>query len=105
MQNLHSLDSQDFLHSLCQEEIELIVLCIDTHRVTQILEVKYEKANLTEVINNNCKEHLESEQLTKSFQFLIQYEELFKYTLDNCQEEDVESEQLRGCMVIKIVDN
>ena len=59
---------------------------VATNRVTQILDAKYEKANLPEVVDNNCK-HLPIYQQNKFLRLLIQYEELFDGTLGDWKRE------------------
>ena len=53
---------------------------VATNRVTHILDAKDEKANLPEVVDNNCK-HLTIDQQKRLLRLLIQYKELFDGTL------------------------
>ena len=46
MQDLHSLDDPKLLNNIYTESTEPSVSCVATNRVTQILDAKYEKANL-----------------------------------------------------------
>ena len=64
---------------------------VATNRVTQILNAKYEKANLLEVIDINCK-HLNIDQRNKLLRLLVQYEELFDGTLGDWKGESVSFE-------------
>ncbi len=51
-----------------------------TKRVIEILEVKYDKANLPEIVKDNCS-HLEPSQQEKLLSLLLDYESLFDGTL------------------------
>ncbi len=51
-----------------------------TKGVTQILDVKYKKANLQSIVRDNCK-HLSANQQKKLLQLLKKYESLFDGTL------------------------
>jgi hypothetical protein len=51
-----------------------------TKRVIEILDAKYDKANLPEIVNDNCS-HLESSQQEKLLSLLLDYESLFDGTL------------------------
>ena len=64
---------------------------VATSRVTQLLDAKYEKANLSEVVDNNCK-HLNIDQRNILLKLLIQYEELFDGTLGDWKGESVNFE-------------
>jgi hypothetical protein len=51
-----------------------------TKHVTQILDAKYQKAELQSIVRHNCK-HLSADQQKKSLQLLNKYESLFDGTL------------------------
>jgi hypothetical protein len=51
-----------------------------TKHVTQILDTKYQKADLHSIVRNNCK-HLSADQQKKLLQLLQKYESLFDGTL------------------------
>jgi hypothetical protein len=51
-----------------------------TKRVTQILDAKYQKADLQSIVRDNSK-HLSAEQQKKLLQLLTKYELLFDGTL------------------------
>jgi hypothetical protein len=80
MQDLHSLIDSKLLNNIYTESIEPSVSRVANNRVTQILDAKYEKANLPEVVDNNCK-HLTTHQQNKLLKLIVQYEELFDGTL------------------------
>ena len=62
MQTLDDLSSNsNALQNLYKEAQEPTISCIATNRVTKILDAKYEKANLPEVVKNNCS-HLSVNQ-------------------------------------------
>ena len=51
-----------------------------TKRVTQILDAKYQKADLQSIVKDKCK-HLSADQQKKLLQLLTKYELLFDSTL------------------------
>ena len=59
--------------------------------MTQILDAKYEKANLPKVVNDNCT-HLNAQQHNELLCLLIQHEELFDGTVGDWQNELVNFE-------------
>ena len=79
------------LNNLYREATEPAISRVATNRVTQILDAKYEKANLPEVVENNCK-HLNVQQRNELLRLLIQHEELFDGTLGDWQDELVSFE-------------
>ena len=83
MQDLYSLDDPKLLNNLYTESTAPSVSRVATNRVTQILDAKYGKANLPEVVDNNYK-HLTIDQQNKLLRLLIQYEELFDGTQGCC---------------------
>ena len=91
MQDLHSLDGPKLLNNLYMENIESSVSPVAINRVTHILDAKYEKTNLPEVVDNTCK-HLNTYQRNTLFRLLIQYEELFDGTLGDWKGESVNFE-------------
>ena len=60
MQSLESLGNKTMLNNIYREATEPAIPFIATNQVTQILDAKYEKANLPEVVQNNCK-HLNAQ--------------------------------------------
>ena len=54
MQALEDLGDSNELNNLYRESTEPSVSRIAPNQVTQILDAKYEKANLPEIVNNNC---------------------------------------------------
>ncbi len=50
-----------------------------TSRAIQILDAKYDKADLQSIVKNNCK-HLSADQQNKLLQLLMSYESLFDGT-------------------------
>ena len=53
MQSLEDLNDHA-LHNLYKEAQEPSISRVATKRVTKILDAKYDKANLPEVVNDNC---------------------------------------------------
>ena len=59
-----------------------------TKRVVEILDAKYEKANLAEIISDSCG-HLSSQQQHKLLNLLVEHKELFDGTLGDLKTEPV----------------
>ncbi len=59
-----------------------------TKRVTQILDAKYQRADLQSIVRNNCK-HLSADQQNKLLQLLQEYESLFDVTLGDWKSKPV----------------
>jgi len=89
MQSLHDLSDQN-LQNLYRESLEPSISRVATKRITKILDAKYEKANLPEVVNN-CT-HLSVTQKNALLRLLLQHEELFDGTLGKWQDELVNFE-------------
>ena len=79
MQSLGDL-SDKALHNLYKEAQEPSISRVATKRVTKILDAKYEKANLPEIVDDNCT-HLSVTQRNALLRLLLQHEELFDGTL------------------------
>jgi hypothetical protein len=90
MQSLGDL-SDKALHNIYKEAQEPSISRVATKRVTEILDAKYEKANLPEIVNDNCK-HLSVKQRNAILRLLLQFEELFDGTLGDWQGEEVDFE-------------
>jgi hypothetical protein len=54
------------------------------HYVTQILDAKYNKADLQSIVRDNCN-HPSAEQQKKLLQLLMKYESLFNGTFGDCK--------------------
>jgi hypothetical protein len=61
-------------------EIEPKITLNATKHVTQILDAKYNKADLQSIVRDKCK-HLSTKQQNKLLQLLMRYESLFDGTL------------------------
>ena len=59
-----------------------------TNRAVTTLDAKYKKANLPQVVHENCK-HLTMSQWNCSFKLLLEFEELFDGTLGDWKTEPV----------------
>ena len=68
---------------------------VATQRVVKILDEKYEKASLTEIIENNCS-HLNSEEQSKLLEVLNEFEDLFDGTLGDWDTKPVSFELNEG---------
>ena len=79
MQSLASLGDKHELYNLYRESLEPSISKIATKRVTRILDTKYDKANLPEVVEDTCK-HLTETQRSDLLNLLLQHEELFDGT-------------------------
>ena len=66
-----------------------------TKRVIEILDAKYEKANLAEIVNDSCG-HLSSQQQNKLLRLLVEYEELFDGTLGDFKTDPVSLKLNKG---------
>ena len=91
MQSLDSLGDKHELHNLYRESLEPSISKIATKRVTRILDAKYDKANLPEVVEDTCK-HLTATQRSELLNLLLQHEELFDGTLGDWRGEEVNFE-------------
>ena len=68
------------LHAIFQLATEPKTVQEATNRVSRILDAKYDKANLVEVVKNYCK-HLSVDRQSAILKLLRQYEDLFDGTL------------------------
>ena len=68
------------LHAIFQLATEPKTVQEATARVSRVLDAKYDKANLVEVVKTNCK-HLSVERQGAILNLLRQYEDLFDGTL------------------------
>ncbi len=66
-----------------------------TKRVTQILDAKYQKADLQSIVRDNCK-HLSANQQKKLLQLLKKYESLFDGTLGDWKTKPVSFQLKEG---------
>ena len=71
------------------------LILVATQRVVKILDAKYEKANLPEIIKNNFS-HLDSEEQAKLLEVLMEFEDLFDGTLGDWDTEHVSFEIKEG---------
>jgi len=90
MQSLGDL-SDAALNNIYKEAQEPSISRTATKRVTKILDAKYDKANLPEIVNDNCK-HLTVTQRNALLSLLLQHEELFDGTLGDWRGEEVNFE-------------
>ena len=80
--------------SVCQIEDPPFITA-DTERMKRILDAKYEKANLEELVEKECK-HLTEEERVALLELLHKYEELFDGTLGHWSGEDYNIELKPG---------
>ena len=66
-----------------------------TQRIVKILDAKYEKANIPELIKNNCS-HLSPEEQLKLLEVLTEFEDLFDGTLGDWNTDPVSFELKEG---------
>ena len=62
-----------------------------TQRIVKIFDTQYEKANLPEIVENNCS-HLSPEEHNKLLELLTKFEDLFTGTLGDWKTEPVSVE-------------
>ena len=87
--------SDTALNNIYKDELEPSVSRTETKRATKILDAKYEKANLPEVVEDNCK-HLTVTQRNALLRLLLEHEELFDGTLGDWRGEEVNFELQLG---------
>ena len=78
MRNINNLQRHSILRSLKLNNSlakEPISTKDATNRAVQILDAKYNKADLQSIVNDNCK-HLSADQQNKLLQLLMKYESL-----------------------------
>jgi hypothetical protein len=98
MQNINYLQGSNTLralklnHSLAMEPQSTHDA---TKRVTQILDVKYKKADLQSIVRDNCK-HLSANQQKKLLQLVKKYELLFDCTLGDWKTKPVSFQLKEG---------
>ena len=92
MESLERLGNKKMLNNLYREETEPAISCVVTNQITQVLDVKYEKANfLLKVVEDNCG-HLNVHLQYELLRLLTQHEELFNGTLGDWQDKLVSFE-------------
>ena len=80
MRTLKSLLDSKALNNFHRDHLEPTATKEETKRTVEILDAKYEKANLAEIVSEYCA-HLSSQQRAKMLLLLNKYEELFDGTL------------------------
>ena len=88
MHHTNSLKDLHDLHNLFREHLEPEVTREATHRAVEILDAKYEKADLPSIVDQQGK-HLTTIQHNKLLRLLLKYKELFDGTLGDWQTEPV----------------
>ncbi len=81
-------------HNTCQAQ-EPVSTCNGTKRVIEILDAKYDKADLIAIVQDNCS-HLKSSHKEKLLLLLLKYETLFDGTLGNWNRPPVSIELKKG---------
>ena len=66
-----------------------------TQRIVEILDAKNKKADLPEILKNNCK-HLNPEGQSQLLEVVLKFEDLFDGTLGDCNTESVSFELKEG---------
>ena len=98
MRSIEDLPSSDkqalsFINCLANDEPKSTEIA--TQRVVKILDAKYEKANLPDIVQNNCS-HLNSEEQSKLLEVLNGFENLFDGTLGDWDTKPVSFELKEG---------
>ena len=76
------------LNNSLAKNLEPKITELITQRIVKILDAKYEKANLPEIVHNNCS-HLSPEEQNKLLEILTEFEDLFDGTLGDRKTEPV----------------
>jgi len=84
------MDPKD-LDTTLKEYLEPKSMLDATHRTIDILDAKYEKADLPSIVNKRCK-HLTTDQCNKFLRLLLTYEVLFDGTVGDWKTEPVSFE-------------
>jgi hypothetical protein len=92
LQGSSMLQSQQHNHSLAMEPQSTQEA---TERAMQLLDAKYNKADLRSIVRDNCK-HLKVDQQKKLLQLLMKYESLFNRTLDDWKTKPVSLQLKEG---------
>ena len=99
MRNIKNLQSSLQLSHICNYQANIryepIATASETKRVVEILDAKYEKANLPEVVRDNCA-HLASDEREQLLLLLSDYESLFDGTLGDWKTTPVKFELREG---------
>ena len=88
MRSTNSFLDSKALNNFHRDHLEPTSTKDSTKRTVEILDVKYEKANLAEIVSKHCT-HLSSQQHNKMFHLLTKYEELFDGTLGDFKTDPV----------------
>ena len=80
MRSTNSFLDSKALHNFHRDHLEPTSTKESTRHTVEILDAKYEKANLAEIVKEHCS-HLSSQQSNKMLRLLTKYEELFDGTL------------------------
>ena len=88
MKPINAFKRLNFDTSFAREELEPISTREETKRTIEILDANYKKADLPEVVRENCS-HLDISQKNKLLRLLLNYEELFDGTLGDFQTKPV----------------
>ena len=88
MRTFESISNPKQLRSQFKAFTEPISMQEATNRAVTILDAKYKKTNLLQVVNKNCK-HLTMSQWNHLLKLLIEFKELFDGTLGDWKTEPV----------------
>ena len=88
MKTLERFSDTNALNNFHRDHLEPTSTSQETKRTVEILDAKYEKANLAEIVSEHCA-HLSSQQRNKMFRLLTKYEELFDGTLGDFKTDPV----------------
>ena len=83
---------ESFVNSYVEECFEFDNTKISTRRMRRILYVKFEKADLNEVLNEQCQKHLNTIERDNLLQLLKKFEDLFDGMLGTWNTTPVELE-------------
>ena len=88
MKTLERFLDTNALNNFHRDHLEPTSTSQETKRTVEILDAKYEKANLAEIVSEHCA-HLSTQQRNKMFRLLTKYEELFDGTLGDFKTDPV----------------
>ena len=88
MSTLKSLKDTNSLNNFHRDHLEPMATREETKQTVEILDAKYEKANLAEIVSE-YRGHLSSQQCHKMLQLLSKFKELFDGTLGDFKTDPV----------------
>ena len=88
---MYKRQDQNALDVMFSSQLEPLACLESTNRAVEILDANYEKADLGQIVNENCA-HLSANERTMLLALLLEFEELFDGTLGDWKGSDVSLE-------------